>query len=88
MHLSGWKVWLLPAGVDRFILTRFTSLAEIGVYSMSVSFGLIPKLFLSAFENAWAPFYYATAREADAGRTFAGVRAYSRGAAFLHKVKA
>ena len=30
---------------------------------MGVSFGLIPKLFLGAFEYAWAPFYYATARE-------------------------
>jgi O-antigen/teichoic acid export membrane protein len=62
---------------DRFILTKFSSLTEIGVYSMSVSFGLIPKLFLSAFENAWAPFYYATAREADAGATFAGVTTYA-----------
>jgi O-antigen/teichoic acid export membrane protein len=61
---------------DRFILTRFVTLADIGVYSMSVSFGLIPKLFLSAFENAWAPFYYATAREPDGPRTFAGVTTY------------
>jgi O-antigen/teichoic acid export membrane protein len=61
---------------DRFILNGFGTLADIGVYSMSVSFGLIPKLFLSAFENAWAPFYYATAREADGQRTFAGVTTY------------
>jgi O-antigen/teichoic acid export membrane protein len=61
---------------DRFILSRFGTLTDIGVYSMSVSFGLIPKLFLSAFENAWAPFYYATAREADGPRTFAGVTTY------------
>jgi O-antigen/teichoic acid export membrane protein len=62
---------------DRFILTKFSTLGEIGVYSMSVSFGLIPKLFLSAFENAWAPFYYATARESDAGRTLAGITTYA-----------
>jgi O-antigen/teichoic acid export membrane protein len=61
---------------DRFILSGFATLADIGVYSMSVSFGLIPKLFLSAFENAWAPFYYATAREPDGARTFAGVTTY------------
>jgi O-antigen/teichoic acid export membrane protein len=61
---------------DRFILNRFGTLDDIGVYSMSVSFGLIPKLFLSAFENAWAPFYYATAREPDGPRTFAGVTTY------------
>jgi O-antigen/teichoic acid export membrane protein len=61
---------------DRFILTRFGTLTDIGVYSMSVSFGLIPKLFLSAFENAWAPFYYATSREVDGERTFSGVTTY------------
>jgi O-antigen/teichoic acid export membrane protein len=62
---------------DRFILSRFATLAEIGVYSMSVSFGLVPKLFLSAFETAWAPFYYATARETDGLRTLAGVTTYA-----------
>jgi O-antigen/teichoic acid export membrane protein len=61
---------------DRFILSGFATLTDIGVYSMSVSFGLIPKLFLSAFENAWAPFYYATAREPEGARTFAGVTTY------------
>jgi O-antigen/teichoic acid export membrane protein len=61
---------------DRFILTRFRSLAEIGVYSIGVSFGLTLKLFLSAFEYAWAPFYYATAREPGAERIFAGVTTY------------
>jgi O-antigen/teichoic acid export membrane protein len=61
---------------DRFILSRFTTLTEIGVYSMSVSFGLVPKLFLSAFETAWAPFYYATAREAGGARTFSAVTTY------------
>jgi O-antigen/teichoic acid export membrane protein len=62
---------------DRFILSLFGTLTDIGIYSMSVSFGLIPKLFLSAFENAWAPFYYATAREPDGARTFAGVTTYA-----------
>ncbi|MEO7272745.1 MAG: polysaccharide biosynthesis C-terminal domain-containing protein [Vicinamibacterales bacterium] len=61
---------------DRFILSGFGTLADIGVYSMSVSFGLIPKLFLSAFENAWAPFYYATSREPDGARTFGAVTTY------------
>ena len=35
---------------------------------MGVSFGLMQKLFLSAFESAWAPFYYATTREAGRRR--------------------
>ncbi len=61
---------------DRFILTRFRPLTEIGIYSIGVSFGLTIKLFLSAFEYAWAPFYYATSREPDAPRIFAGITTY------------
>ncbi len=62
---------------DKFILPIFTSLENIGVYNMSVSFGLTQKLFLSAFESAWAPFYYATIREADAPRVFRKVTTYA-----------
>jgi O-antigen/teichoic acid export membrane protein len=61
---------------DRFILERFRSLAEVGVYSIGVSFGLIPKIALGAFEYAWAPFYYETAREPDAQRVFRTVTTY------------
>ena len=43
---------------------------------MAVSFGLTQKLFLSAFESAWAPFYYATIREPDAPRVFRIVTTY------------
>jgi O-antigen/teichoic acid export membrane protein len=60
-----------PCG-DSFVITR----ADIGMYSMGVSFGLIPKIALGAFEYAWAPFYYAAAREPGAERLFAGVTTY------------
>ncbi len=61
---------------DKFILTLFRPLTDIGVYSIGVSFGLTQKLFLSAFEYAWAPFYYANAREADGARVFSAVTTY------------
>jgi len=61
---------------DKFILTMYRSVSDIGVYSMAVSFGLTQKLFLSAFESAWAPFYYATIREPDATRVFRVVTTY------------
>ena len=61
---------------DTFILKAFRPLHEIGVYSMGVSFGLTQKLFLSAFEYAWAPFYYANAREPDAKRLFSSLTTY------------
>jgi O-antigen/teichoic acid export membrane protein len=61
---------------DKFILTMYGTLQAVGVYSMAVSFGLTQKLFLSAFEAAWAPFYYATIREPDAPRVFRSVTTY------------
>jgi O-antigen/teichoic acid export membrane protein len=61
---------------DTFILKAFRPLHEVGVYSMGVSFGLTQKLFLSAFEYAWAPFYYANAREPDAKRLFSSTTTY------------
>jgi len=62
---------------DKPILKLFTTFQEIGIYSMAVSFGLTQKLFLSAFEYAWAPFYYAALREPDAPRVFRVVTTYA-----------
>ena len=61
---------------DRFVMARYLAIQDIGVYSMGVSFGLIEKIALGAFEYAWAPFYYATAREPGAPRVFAAVTTY------------
>ena len=61
---------------DKFILTFFVPLPEIGLYAMGVSVGLIQKVFLAAFEYAWAPFYYATVREPGAERVFSTVTTY------------
>ena len=61
---------------DRFILQLFVTMDNVGIYGMGASFGLTQKLFLSAFESAWAPFYYATIREPDALRVFRAVTTY------------
>jgi O-antigen/teichoic acid export membrane protein len=63
---------------DRIVFAVYrVDLAVIGVYSMGASFALTLKLFLSAFESAWAPFYYATAREPDGRRVFSLVTTYA-----------
>ena len=62
---------------DKFLLALFRPTADIGVYSMGVSFGLTLKLFLSAFEHAWAPFYYSNARQPDAPRIYSSVTTYA-----------
>jgi O-antigen/teichoic acid export membrane protein len=61
---------------DRFVLSRYMTLADVGLYSMGVNLGLIAKIALGAFEYAWAPFYYAAAREPDAPRVFSAVTTY------------
>jgi O-antigen/teichoic acid export membrane protein len=74
----------LPHGVahqviavsDRYILGRFVSLHELGLYSTGASFALGLKLFLSSFESAWAPFYFGVMREPDARDTFSRVTTY------------
>jgi O-antigen/teichoic acid export membrane protein len=81
----------LPHGVahqviavaDRYILTLFVTLREIGLYAIGATFGLAMKLFLSAFEYAWAPFYFATMKEPDAQRVFSLVTTYGVAALVL-----
>lgn len=71
----GFALQMMSVG-DRFVMTRYLPVTDVGLYSMGVSFGLLGKLVLGAFEYAWAPFYYATAREPDAARTFSGITTY------------
>jgi O-antigen/teichoic acid export membrane protein len=61
---------------DRYFVSRFAGLTAVGLYSVGASFGQAMKLFMSAFEYAWAPFYYATMREPDAKATFRVVTTY------------
>jgi O-antigen/teichoic acid export membrane protein len=61
---------------DRYFLARFAGLSAVGLYSVGASFGQAMKLFMSAFEYAWAPFYFATMKEPDAKATFRTVTTY------------
>ncbi len=55
---------------DRYVLSLHATLHEIGLYSIGASFAMGLKLFLNAFEYAWAPFYFAIMREPDARLTY------------------
>jgi O-antigen/teichoic acid export membrane protein len=68
---------------DRYLLTHFVSLRDIGIYSLGASFGLGLKLFMSAFEYAWAPFYFGAMNEPDAKETFSRVTTYAIGVLVL-----
>ena len=67
---------LLPAGNVEILRT-------IGLYGVGSGIGLALKLFLSAFEYAWAPFYFQTMKEPDAKRTFAAITTYGLGVLVL-----
>ena len=72
----GFALQVMSVG-DRLVMKFLqTPLDAIGMYSIGVSFGLIPKIALGAFEYAWAPFYYAASRETGAGRVFSRVTTY------------
>jgi O-antigen/teichoic acid export membrane protein len=53
-------------GGNKLLLKPYISWAQLGVYQNGMTLGTGVKFFTSAFETAWAPFYYATSRQPDA----------------------
>jgi O-antigen/teichoic acid export membrane protein len=74
----------LPAGaasqaldsVPKIVLGRQFPQSEVGVYQNGTTLGSAVSFFKSAFETAWAPFYYETAREPDARLVFSKMATY------------
>lgn len=62
---------------DKAVLNRFVSQSELGLYGLGSSIAMGLKLFMSAFEYAWAPFYFGTMKEPDAPRTFSAMTTYA-----------
>lgn len=71
---------VIGPGTDAALLRAFlkspNALWEIGQYGLGASLGLSLKLFLSAFEYAWAPFYFEMMKQPDAKETFSRVTTY------------
>jgi O-antigen/teichoic acid export membrane protein len=61
---------------DRYFLNQYRTLSDLGLYSIGATFGLSLKLFLSAFEFAWTPFFLGVMREPDAKRIYRIVSTY------------
>lgn len=53
--------WALKLS-DRFILQKFSTLREVGLYSLGYNLGMILFLFTASFNNAWAPFLFKNAQ--------------------------
>jgi len=64
-------------GGNKLLLGAYVPQAQLGVYQNAVTLGTGVKFFTSAFETAWAPFYYATASQPDARETFSRMTTYA-----------
>ena len=66
----------LDAG-NQFLLNRYVPSLDVqGVYKNGFTLGTGIRFFTSAFETAWAPFYYSTSRKPDAHAVFAKMTTY------------
>lgn len=65
----------LDAG-NKLLLSTYIPLGQQGVYQNGFTLGTGIRFFTSAFETAWAPFYYATSRRPDAREVFAKMATY------------
>lgn len=57
---------------DRFILQRYVSLSQIGIYSLAYALGMVMYLVSLSLGQAWSPLFFDTARSGESGRTLLG----------------
>ena len=57
-------------GGNKMLFKRYIPQAELGIYQNGTTLGTVIRFFTTAFETAWAPFYYATARQPNAKEVF------------------
>jgi O-antigen/teichoic acid export membrane protein len=73
-HLLAW--WILNL-IDRLMLQHFRGLDEVGIYSIGYTIGMILWFVTEAFNNAWMPFFFSTAKgEKNAKEIFSKVTTY------------
>lgn len=64
-------------GGNKLLLATYVPQAQLGVYQNAATLGTGVKFFTAAFETAWAPFYYETARRPDARETLGRMATYA-----------
>ena len=61
---------------DRFILQRFTTLADIGIYSLAYKIGMMVSYLHSSFQTYWTSQMYEVVRGKQGARVYASVFTY------------
>ena len=62
---------------DRFFLTLYFPLEQVGVYLIGISIASVVKLYPAAFSTAWMPFAFDSMRRSDAPRLFGRLASYA-----------
>lgn len=77
-ELLGFGVPLVPAALsmfvltmsDRFFLKHYSTLTEVGYYSLGYRFGMIIGILVGAFQKAWPSAMFAIAKKENPGRIY------------------
>lgn len=75
LSLSSLALFTLHFG-DRFILPRYRSMAELGVYALAYKFGMLISLVHSSFDSYWGSQIYVIVKRDDARKVFGRVFTY------------
>jgi O-antigen/teichoic acid export membrane protein len=69
---------------DMFFLKHFSTLGNVGIYSLAYKFGLLVMvLIVNPFDTTWSPLKYKAVKEKDADRIYANVLTYFSFVAFF-----
>jgi O-antigen/teichoic acid export membrane protein len=58
------SIWFMTS-IDRFFINHFVGLGDTGIYSVGYQIGMIIGIIATAFNKAWAPFFYGKMNEVD-----------------------
>jgi len=67
---------LLLTMADRYFLKHFSTIAQVGLYSLGYNIGMVMLLAENAFQLAWPPHRFAIAKQPNAGHQFARILTY------------
>jgi O-antigen/teichoic acid export membrane protein len=75
---AGASLWITSFS-DRFFITHYCSLHEVGLYSIGYKLSMLLSLVTAAFQMAWGPFAFSIKDEPDARDFYAAVLTYYYG---------
>lgn len=75
LNLSGLATLVLDLG-DRYVLKRWVSLSDLGIYGLAYKFGMIVSIASLIFNQFWKPRMFAIVKEEDGKRQYVRICTY------------